>query len=169
MTRVLVVDDNPTNRKLLVTLLSSEGFLTAEAADGSDGLAEARRQKPDLIISDILMPTMDGYEFIRRLRADSVLGETPAIFYTANYHEHEARALAEQCGVQHVLVKPASQAELMAAVEQVLSRAPAVVAPLEPYQHFDLEHLRVLTDKLSQKTSELSVTNARLSALTALN
>jgi CheY-like chemotaxis protein len=70
MTKILVVDDHAINRKLLVTLLESEGYLTAAAADGSDGLAAARRERPQLVISDILMPTMDGYEFVRRLRQE---------------------------------------------------------------------------------------------------
>ena len=68
MTKILVVDDNATNRKLLVTWLSAEGYLTVEAVDGSDGLSTARLEKPDLVISDILMPTMDGFEFVERLR-----------------------------------------------------------------------------------------------------
>src|ERR1700756_1950681 len=123
MAKILVVDDVATNRKLLVTLLNSEGHRTVEAIDGSDGLAAARRERPDLVISDILMPTMDGYEFIRRLREEPDLAETAVIFYTAHYHEHEARALAEKCGVQRVLVKPSVQRELLAAVEQALTRS----------------------------------------------
>ena len=88
MTKILVVDDNATNRKLLVTWLGSAGYLTVEAVDGSDGLSTARREKPDLVVSDILMPTMDGYEFVRRLRGEAALAHTPVIFYTADYHEH---------------------------------------------------------------------------------
>jgi len=168
MTKILVVDDNATNRKLLVTWLGSEGYLTAEAVDGADGLAAARRERPNLVISDILMPTMDGYEFIRRLRREAQLGAVPAIFYTANYHEHEARELAQQCGVSQVVIKPSSRIELQAAVERALSgTGPA--APGAADQPFDVEHLRVLTDKLSQKAEELRAANARLSALTALN
>ncbi|HEX4647883.1 MAG TPA: response regulator, partial [Steroidobacteraceae bacterium] len=170
MAKILVVDDNATNRKLLVTWLSSEGYLTVEAADGSDGLAAVRRDRPNLVISDILMPTMDGYEFIRRLRAEPDIGETRAIFYTANYHEHEARELAVRCGVQRVLVKPSSRVELLAAVEEALARPGSrLPAPPRADQPFDVEHLRLLTDKLSQKAEELRAANARLSALTSLN
>src|ERR1700756_4928176 len=171
MSKILVVDDHATNRKLLVTLLNSEGYLTVEAADGSDGLVTARREKPGLVISDILMPTMDGYEFIRRLREEAGFADTPVIFYTAYYHEHEARALAEKCGVRRVLVKPSSPRELLAAVEQALTGAPTP-PPAESARgdpQFDVEHLRLLTDKLSQKAAELRAANARLSALTALN
>ena len=170
MSRILVVDDNATNRKLLVTWLNSEGYLTVEALDGSDGLAAARRERPNLVISDILMPTMDGYEFIRRLRLEPEFAGTAVIFYTANYHEHEARELAARCGVQRVLVKPSARLELIAAVAQALAQpatAPQVAATAD--RSFDVEHLRVLTDKLSQNADELRATNARLSALTDLN
>jgi diguanylate cyclase (GGDEF)-like protein len=169
MTKILVVDDHAINRKLLVTLLESEGYLTAAAADGSDGLAAARRERPQLVISDILMPTMDGYEFVRRLRQEPDFSDTPVIFYTAHYHEFEARTLADKCGVSVVLVKPSSQRELLAAVDHALRRTPAVAEAADVDNHFDVEHLRLLTDKLSQKSSELLAANARLSALTDLN
>ena len=169
MTKILVVDDNPTNRKLLITWLSGEGYLTVEAVDGSDGLSAARREKPDLVISDILMPTTDGYEFVRRLRLEPALSQTAVIFYTAHYHEHDARELAAKCGVQRVLVKPCLRAEFIAAVEQALS--PSVTSPDagRADRQFDVEHLRLLTDKLSQKADQLQNANARLSALTELN
>ncbi len=169
MTKILVVDDNATNRKLLVTWLSSEGYLTVEAADGSDGLAAARRERPDLVISDILMPTMDGYEFVRRLRAEPGLDDLAVIFYTADYHQHEALGLARRCGVHRVVLKPASRFELLGAVAQALSGTSPPLRTREVDQGFDVEHLRVLTDKLSQKADELHGANARLSALTNLN
>ncbi len=62
MAKILVVDDNGTNRKLVVTLLAFEGHRTIETVDGADGLASARAERPDLVISDILMPSMDGYD-----------------------------------------------------------------------------------------------------------
>jgi diguanylate cyclase (GGDEF)-like protein len=170
MSKVLVVDDNATNRKLLVTWLNAEGYLTVEAADGSDGLAAARREKPSLVISDILMPTMDGYEFMRRLRLEPGFDETAAIFYTASYHEHEARSLAARCGVRRVLVKPTARAAFLSAVDEALTHTPpAPQAPAADDRQFDLDHLRLLTDKLSQHTDELTAANARLSALTDLN
>ena len=72
MASILIVDDRESNRELLTTLLGCENHSTAEARDGAEGLERARTLKPDLIITDILMPTMDGYEFIRRLREDPV-------------------------------------------------------------------------------------------------
>jgi PAS domain S-box-containing protein/diguanylate cyclase (GGDEF)-like protein len=168
MTKILVVDDNEINRKLVVQLLRYEGHEIAEAADGAEALKIAQREHPQLVISDILMPSMDGYELVRRLRREPALAQTTVIFYTANYHELEARQLAEQCGVARVIVKPCDSAEFVRAVNQALEAPTAPpTALVEP--GFDAEHLRLLTDKLSQKAEELSATNACLTALIDLN
>jgi CheY-like chemotaxis protein/GAF domain-containing protein len=168
MANILVVDDNAINRKLLVALLSGDGHLTQEAVDGIDGLAVARTQRPQLIISDILMPSMDGYGFVRALRQDPVLRGTPVIFYTAHYHEREAHNLAEACGVSRVLVKPCPHAEILRAVEQAMAGVNEAPLPSVP-EDFDREHLRLLTDKLSERADALAASNARFAALAELN
>ena len=168
MATILVVDDNAINRKLLVALLSSDGHLTLQASDGADGLAVARQHRPQLIISDILMPSMDGYAFVRALRREPQLRGTPVIFYTAHYHEREAHNLARSLGVSRVLVKPSPHAELLKAVEQVMagvSESPADPVP----ENFDREHLRLLTDKLSERAAALAVSNSRFAALADLS
>ena len=168
MAKILVIDDNATNRKLVVTLLNFQGHHTIEASDGADGLESARAERPDLVISDILMPTMDGYEFVRQLRADSNIGRTAVILYTAHYHEREARKLAEVCRVARVLTKPCPTADFVEAVEEALTGTPASgAAPVG--EGFDRKHLHLVTNKLSQKTGELEAANARLAALTDLN
>jgi CheY-like chemotaxis protein len=85
MATILVVDDHPTNREFFTTLLSYQGHRLLEAADGAEALALARAGRPDLIISDILMPTMDGFELVRHLRTDLSLGSTRVIFSTAHF------------------------------------------------------------------------------------
>ncbi|MET0282803.1 MAG: EAL domain-containing protein [Steroidobacteraceae bacterium] len=165
---VLVVDDNRSNRQLLAGLLAFEGYIVSEASDGAEGLDIARAGGLQLVISDILMPTMDGYEFVRRLRADPVTTDLPVIFYTANYHEREAMTLARQCGVERVLVKPCPAPVLIQTVAEVLADAeahPAVV--VDP--GFEPAHLRLLTDKLSIKAAELQAANGSLAALIELN
>jgi diguanylate cyclase (GGDEF)-like protein len=168
MAKILIVDDNATIRKLLVALLNHEGHVTIEAVDGADALLAARTQRPQLVISDILMPSMDGYEFVRQLRTDPRLSDTPVIFHTAHYHEREARHLAKTCNVARVLAKPSSTAEICQAVQQALAGTPAPATD-ELTEDFDREHLRLLTNKLSQQTGELRAANARLAALTELN
>lgn len=168
MAKILIIDDNATNRKVLATLLEHEGHETIEARDGADGLAAVRAERPELVMSDILMPTMDGYEFVRQLRAEPETGGTPVIFHTAHYHEREARNLAQVCQVERVLAKPAKAAEILAAVQQVLTGAPP--QPARPVDsQFDREHLRLVTNKLSESANELRAANARLAALTDLN
>jgi CheY-like chemotaxis protein len=168
MATILVVDDNAINRKLLIALLSSDGHLTLQASDGADGLAVARQHRPQLIISDILMPSMDGYAFVRALRREPQLRGTPVIFYTAHYHEREAHNLARSLGVSRVLVKPSPHAELLRAVEQVMagvSESPPGPVP----ENFDREHLRLLTDKLSERAQALAASNSRFAALADLS
>ena len=97
MAKILVVDDDPSSRDLLVTVLGYAGHQLREAADGADALTQAQSELPDLIIADLLMPTMDGFEFVRRLREHAVVSATPVIFYTATYLESEVRVLAQEC------------------------------------------------------------------------
>ena len=106
MAKVLVVDDRPLNRELLRTLLHYQQHEVLEAGEGREALSVARAHAPDLVITDILMPTMDGYEFVRQLRADTQLAETRLIFYTASYKTKEAHQMARVCRVEHLLFKP---------------------------------------------------------------
>jgi diguanylate cyclase (GGDEF)-like protein len=168
MAKILVVDDNASNRRAVLKLLQHEGYTTSEATDGVDGLRVAEIDRPQLIISDILMPSMDGYEFVRQLRAKPSLAPTAVIYYTANYHRREAATLAEQCGVARVIAKPCSAKEFLRAVSDVISGIqPTPVPKID--REFQRNHLRVLTNKLSTKADQLSALNSRFVALTALN
>jgi diguanylate cyclase (GGDEF)-like protein/PAS domain S-box-containing protein len=168
MRKILVVDDTASSREAVLSLLEDEGYEAIEAGDGAEGLRVAQKEQPQLVISDILMPSMDGYEFVRQLRSNPKLAQIPVIFYTANYHRREAKNLAEQCGVAHVLVKPCGARELLGAVAEALSGADTP-ASLQVDREFDREHLQLLTDKLSNKADELSALNSRFIALTELN
>lgn len=168
MAKILVVDDLPANRALVVTLIGHSGHQALEAADGAEALAMVRTHRPDLVISDILMPTMDGYEFVRQLRADHQVAATQVIFSSAHYLEEEARSLAQACGVEQVLVKPCEPQVITAAIEQALAQVPP--QPFRPLEHsFQTRHLQLMTDKLTGSTAELEAMNRRLAALTDLN
>src|SRR6187402_1514121 len=104
--RVLVVDDRAHDRLYLTNLLGPDRFVVTEAVNGEDGLAAATTGAFDLVISDVLMPKMDGFEFVRRLRRTAAGADLPVLFHTGTFHEHAARALADECGVVDVLIKP---------------------------------------------------------------
>src|ERR1051326_478545 len=168
MATVLIVDDRESNREPLTTVLAYHNPGTMEACDGAEGLERARALQPDLIITDILMPTMDGYEFTRRLRDDPIIASTPVIFYSAHYLMKEARALATKCAVEHVISKPADPEEVLQIVNAALGLAlPKRVlrALRNEIEDFDNDRIRVLTDTLSQRVDEVGNLNARLAAL----
>jgi signal transduction histidine kinase/CheY-like chemotaxis protein len=163
MATILVVDDRPLNRDFLNTLLGYHQHRVIEAADGVEALAAARRERPDLVLSDILMPRMDGYELVRKMREDAGLAGVPIVFCTAHYLEREARALASESGVAYVLVKPCEPEEVLRTVKLALDEATTPAAP--PPEEFDREHLRLLTNKVAKKTDEVHWANLRLRAL----
>ena len=154
MTSVLVVDGRPADRKLLATVLGHAGYAVAEAATGELAIAFARSQRPDLIITHILMPDMDGYELVNKLRSEQVTADIRVIFYTATYLVEEVRGLAGACGVSQILVKPCEPEEIICAVSEALS-SPQVVRVALTSEEFHREHLRVLNTKLGQKIDEL--------------
>jgi diguanylate cyclase (GGDEF)-like protein/PAS domain S-box-containing protein len=166
--KVLVVDDHAANRDVVVSLIEHLGHVALQAADGAEALSVVRAERPQLVISDILMPTMDGYEFVHQLRADPAIASTEVIFYTAYYHEREARHLATACGVSGVLIKPCEPGKILAAIEQALARGPDAVPP-PTVREFDQRHLRLITDKLSENVEALQASNQRLEVLTHLN
>src|SRR3954469_24656029 len=116
MPKILVVDDNQANRGYLVALLGYGGHALFEACDGAEALVLVAAERPDLVITDILMPTMDGYEFVRQLRALPEIAGTPVIFCTAHFRERDAVDLARECGVSHVLTKPCEPHAVIRAV-----------------------------------------------------
>lgn len=126
MATILIVDDRPSNRAYLLALLGFTGHRLLEADDGAIALELVRAHRPDLIITDILMPKMDGYEFVQRLRADRALAATRVIFYSAVYAERETLAMARSCGVERVLSKPSDADAIMDAVNAELVLAGAV-------------------------------------------
>ena len=117
---ILIVDDHVLNREFLRTLLGYGGHRLVEAANGPDALKIVREHKPDLVISDVLMPGMDGYELVNRLRGDPATADLPVIFYTALYREREAGKLAAECGVRWVLPKPSSPDVILRTVHEAL-------------------------------------------------
>lgn len=123
MTRILIADDIPANSYLLESILKGYGFEVIVTKNGAEALDAARSNPPDLIITDILMPVMDGFELCRRWKADDRLKSVPFIFYTATYTDQKDEQLAKSLGADRFIVKPQKPEDLVQAVREVLSEA----------------------------------------------
>lgn len=161
MTTILIVDTRSTDRQLYVTLLGSFGYRVLEAGDGSEALQVARTELPDLVITDLIMPNMDGFTLTRRLHAEPLLAAVPVIFQTVHHLEAEVRKLATATGIQHILGKPAEPQHILQAVQESLKR-PVDRSKLPQTGELHREHLQLLADKLYEKNLELERANERL-------
>jgi len=119
---ILIVDDRAINIEYLAALFQSRGYRTLQAKDGAEALEIVRKEKVALVVSDVLMPVMDGIEFADRLHADPAISRIPIIFYTATYRTTEARMLAQRCGAAMVLAKPSEAKVILDAVATVLKQ-----------------------------------------------
>ncbi len=123
--RVLVIEDDPNTANLVALYLEREGFSALQANDGATGLGLAEKHRPDLVVLDIMLPKMDGWEVCRRLRKTS---EVPVIMLTARGEEID-RVSGLTLGADDYVVKPFSPRELVARVKAVLRRTHAAAKP----------------------------------------
>lgn len=105
-TNVVIVDDNADNLYLLKSLMEKQGWEVREAANGSAALQMIQDPIPDLIVSDILMPVMDGYTLCQHCKADEKLKNIPFVFYTATYTEPKDEKFARALGADRFIIKP---------------------------------------------------------------
>jgi CheY-like chemotaxis protein len=117
---ILVIDDNPANLRLLVALLKERGYKVRPAPEGRLALAAALAQPPDLILLDVVMPDLDGYEVCRHLKADPRTRSIPVIFMSAG-HDMSDRAAAYAAGGADFIAKPFQMDELLARVQTQLT------------------------------------------------
>jgi signal transduction histidine kinase/DNA-binding response OmpR family regulator len=158
---VLIVEDNVDDRKLLHYTLEHHGCRVIEAHDGEEGLDLAARHKPDIIVSDALMPRMDGFQLLRALRADPVLSSIPFLFYSAIYTGEAEERLALSLGAATFLVKPKEPEELWGKICEITeSRKTRLGSGMHPSmdereEYFLSEYGRVVATKLEEKVREL--------------
>jgi signal transduction histidine kinase len=165
MTRLLAVDDSEQNLVLLQMQLRGRDFVFDTARDGAQALQQARRQLPDLVICDLLMPVMDGYTLLRHWRADPRLAAVPFIVYTATYTDARDEQLARELGADGFLAKPAEPAALLQAIDAALAAGPRVArrASAAPVGETVLQsYSEVLVAKLEDKALALERTNREL-------
>lgn len=156
--KVLIVDDSSDDRSLLRILAEAHGCQVSEAENGRAGLVEALAQKPDLIISDALMPEMDGFQLLRKAKADERLRDIPFLFYSAVYTGHDEENLATMLGADGFVVKPLEPKLLWREIARVLEggrnreRATSVTPDEEAYLK---KYSQVVAMKLEEKVYEL--------------
>jgi len=147
---VLVVDDDDGHRELISTVLGRAGFSTVDAANGEDAMTAARRHQPRLVVLDVRMPDLSGYEVCRRLRDE--FGDTVSIvFLSGERTEGFDRAAGLLVGADDYLVKPFSPDELLARVRIRLPAAPEEPPVASDLTKRELEVLGLLAEGLSQK------------------
>jgi diguanylate cyclase (GGDEF)-like protein/PAS domain S-box-containing protein len=167
MSTVLIVDDKEINLLYLETLLKAHAFAVTSVTDGIEALATARSNPPDLIISDLLMPVMDGYTLLREWKTDATLCNIPFIVYTATYTEPEDERLALDLGADAFILKPSEPEAIMARIHDVQSRAHAkkprqTVKNAAGAKSLQKVYNHVLVRKLEEKSQQLEETNRQL-------
>jgi adenylate cyclase len=142
--RILVVDDTPANVKLLADLLTVKGYAVTTAASGAEALSRVAADRPDLVLLDVVMPGMSGYEVCRALRADPTTGVLPVVMVTA-LDPGQERIKGLEVGADDFLTKPINQAELLARVRSLL-------------------RIKTLYDTVERQSAELRELNQTLEA-----
>lgn len=123
--KILIVDDDLDSLKLIGLLLQRQGYQVVAASGGQQGLAQVETEEPDLILLDIMMPDMDGYEVCRRLRSDPQLAHIPVILFTAKTRVDD-KVAGFEAGADDYITKPTHPAELASRVKSLLTRSTAV-------------------------------------------
>ena len=123
--RILIVDDGCDNRELLQVILGWEGFVVRTAASGEEALVDLAAEPADLVLLDVMMPGLDGYEVVARIRSNPATKDIRVVMLSA-LTDSAARARALNAGADGVLPKPVDRIELVARVKGLLARAPVL-------------------------------------------
>ncbi|MCR4339822.1 MAG: PAS domain S-box protein [Gemmatimonadaceae bacterium] len=163
---ILIVDDIPTDLKLLCVQLEAEGHVVFEAQNGVEALAVLERQPVDAVISDILMPRMDGYRLCREIRMNERLHDLPVILNTSTYTSPDDEKLALDVGADKYLKKPVSLETFVAALHEVIAMPHAAPQP-KALQEVEVlkEYSERLVSKLKEKNTELMAAEVKFRTL----
>jgi two-component system cell cycle sensor histidine kinase/response regulator CckA len=158
--KILIVEDDVNSRIYLERALASQGYAVDSADNGAMALEKASQSRPDMIISDIMMPEMDGFELCRRVKTQETLRTIPIVFYTATYIEAKDERLAMKLGASRFLIKPMELDDLFGMVKTVIDEhqencLDVPLQPLSPIEDIDRMQLEVLANKLDKKVRQL--------------
>jgi len=157
--RILIVEDDEDSRVYLEQALAAQGYEIASAGNGVQALEYCNTDPPGLIISDIMMPEMDGFELCRQIKKDESLKAIPFVFYTATYIDSRDKELGLSLGALRYLIKPMDILEFLAAIQDILQKCETDTFT-EQHIPKDLsetngKHKEALTRKLTKKVREL--------------
>lgn len=163
---LLVVEDTPDTLKLIEVTLTFKGHQVVTATNGREALKAIQKERPALIITDILMPYMDGFSLVHRLRIDPATRDIPVVFLSATYVAPEDKVFAAAIGVTRFLEKPINIEELLRVVAELIQQgAHAAHEPLDEQAFYEGYRKRLET-KLRQKVTQISRTEGMLKTLT---
>jgi len=153
---LLVVEDDPDIRKLLDTTLTFKGFKVVATPNGKDALEVIQKEHPIIVIADIMMPQLDGFGLVHRLRLNPETRNIPVIFITATYVAPEDKEFALNIGATRFIQKPVSLDNLLKVIDELLERVdPTIRGPLNEFDFYDGYRKR-LEAKLDEKNKQIA-------------
>ncbi len=162
---ILVVEDVPNILDLLEITLKFRGYKVITARDGQEALQKIQEETPALIVSDILMPKMDGYAFVHQLRTSARTMSIPVIFLTATYVTPEDKAFGLSLGASRFIEKPIDTDDFLLTVAEILAEGPSLNPPILAQQEFFVGYRARLENKLWHKRRQIARAEALLPTL----
>ena len=153
---LLIVEDDPDILKLLDTTLKFSGYRVITARNGREGLEAIKQERPAIVIADIMMPKLDGFGLVHRVRINPETRDIPVVFITATYVAPEDREFALNIGATRFIQKPVDLDELLATIKELTKQgAPSALEPLNEFNFFDGYRKR-LEAKLDEKNKQIA-------------
>ncbi len=153
---VLIVEDVPDILKLLEETLKFKGYRAVTARNGHEALGAIQRERPMLVITDIMMPKLDGFGLVHRLRINPETRDIPVIFLTATYVALEDKAFALNIGATRFIEKPVNFEKFLNTVEELIAQGTHAIPPLMSETEFYAGYRERLEKKLSQKITQIT-------------
>ena len=160
--KILIVDDKAEERYLLETLLKGSGYEVVSVTNGAEALERLRSQAFDMVISDILMPVMDGFRFCQELRVDKKLKDIPFVFYTATYTDEKDEELALKMGADWFIRKPIEPEEFTKIIKGVIKKIEVSEKRGRPVFEEEKEVLKLYSERLVKKLEKRNLELQRL-------
>jgi CheY-like chemotaxis protein len=162
---ILVVEDVPNILDLLAVTLRFKGYPVITAANGEEALHRIAEQRPALVITDILMPKMDGFALMHKLRTDPKTNQIPVVFLSATYVTPEDKAFALSLGAARFLEKPVDTEEFLLTVAEILTQGPPTTPAPMSQEEFYQGYRERLESKLRHKNTQITRTERLLKTL----